>query len=284
MKVSLIGITTWLIILVWLVTNAQPEQKVVFLDVGQGDATLLQDGNYQILVDGGPGMKVLEELGEQMAWMDKRLDVIILTHPQEDHMEGLVHVIERYKVGLVIIPRVATDTLLQKEWLKRIQEKGIDWRFAWAGQRILTDDMEVNILAPFDDGVVVNNVNDASVVARVDFGNKNIGADHLSFLLTGDAEKKVENILLARTEPGLIDSDVLKVGHHGSKTSSTPAMVKAVAPQAAVISVGADNKFGHPAQEVLDRLKDIPVWRTDEDGAVEFSYLKDGWTVKSERK
>lgn len=284
MKPSLISIAPWLIILVWLVSNAQPEQKVVFLDVGQGDATLLQDGSYQILVDGGPGMKVLEELGEQMAWMDKRLEVIIMTHPQEDHMEGLVHILDRYEVGLVIIPRVATDTLLQKEWLKRIQDKGIDWRFAWAGQIITAGDMSVQILAPFEDGAMVRNVNEASVVARLVYGSESKGQKELSFLLTGDMEKKGENVLLARTDPILLDTDILKAGHHGSKTSTSTALVSAVTPQSAVISVGADNKFGHPAQEVLDRLKDIPVWRTDRDGAVEFSYLKDGWTVKSERR
>lgn len=283
MKHPLISITTWLIILVWLVTNTQPEQKVVFLDVGQGDATLLQDGNYQILVDGGPGMKVLEELGEQMAWMDKRLEVIILTHPQEDHLEGLVHVLDRYDVGLVIIPRVATDTLLQKEWLKRIQDKGIDWRFAWAGQKIVAGDMNVQILAPFEDGAMVRNVNEASVVMRLVYGNESKGQEELSFLLTGDAEKKGENVLIARNDPALLDIDVMKAGHHGSKTSTTSAIVSAMTPQAAVISVGADNKFGHPAQEVLDRLKDIPVWRTDENGAVEFRLARNGWYMRTGR-
>jgi competence protein ComEC len=283
MKVSLIGITTWLVLLVWLVSNAQPEQKVVFLDVGQGDATLLQDGSYQILVDGGPGMKVLEELGEQMAWMDKRLEVIILTHPQEDHMEGLVHILDRYEVGLVIIPRVATDTLLQKEWLNRIQDKGIDWRFAWAGQRITAGDMSVQILAPFEDGAMIRNVNEASVIVRLVYGSEGKEQEELSFLLTGDTERKGENVLLVRTDPVLLDTDILKAGHHGSKTSTSAALVSAVTPRSAVISVGANNKFGHPAQEVLDRLKNMPVWRTDEDGAVKFSYVKDGWVVKSER-
>jgi competence protein ComEC len=261
---------------------ASAEQKVVFLDVGQGDATLLQDGNYQILVDGGPGMKVLEELGEQMAWTDKRVEILVLTHPQEDHMEGLLHVLDRYEVGLVLIPRVATDTLLQKEWLKRIQEKGIDWRFAWAGQQITAGAMKVQILAPFEDGAMVRNVNEASVIVRVVYGNENKGQEELSILLTGDTEKKGENVLIARTDPSLLDIDVLKAGHHGSKTSTTPGLVSAMTPQAVVISVGADNKYGHPAQEVLDRLKDIPVWRTDEDGAVKFFLAQGKWWVREE--
>lgn len=266
-----------------LMAGPAAERKVVFLDVGQGDATLLQDGRYQVLVDGGPGMKVLEGLGEQMAWFDREIELVILTHPQEDHMEGLLHVLDRYKVGLVMIPRVATDTLIQKKWIEKIQQNGAVWRFAWAGQRIEVGDIELSILHPFEGEAMPKNVNDASVVARIDFGKKDTGEKRLSFLLPGDAEKKVENMLIARTEPVLLDADVLKAGHHGSKTSTTPAMVNAMTPQAAVISVGADNKFGHPTQEVLDRLKDIPVWRTDEDGAVKFSYVKDGWVVKMEK-
>ena len=238
MKLSLVSLAI-ITFLTWALLIKTAERKVVFLDVGQGDATLLQDGNYQILVDGGPGMKVLEELGEQMDWTDKRVEILVLTHPQEDHMEGLLHVLDRYEVGLVLIPRVATDTLLQKEWLKRIQEKGIDWRFAWAGQQITAGAIKVQILAPFEDGAMVRNVNEASVIARVVYGNNNNGKEELSFLLTGDAEKKGENVLIARTDPSLLNIDVLKAGHHGSKTSTTPAMISATTPQAPVFFVGA---------------------------------------------
>ncbi len=280
MKTLLIGLAIFTFF-AWELPSAGTEQKVVFLDVGQGDSILMQDGSNQILLDGGPGMKVLEELGKQMSWFDRRIEVVILSHPQEDHMEGLLHVIDRYQVGLVVIPKVATDTLMQQEWIKKIEGHRVPWRFAWAGQRITAGDIELNILHPFDGEVAAKNVNDASVVARVDFGKKDTEGRRLSFLLTGDAEKKVENMLIARTDPSLLDVDVLKAGHHGSKTSTIPAMVNVTTPQAAVVSVGADNKFGHPAMEVLDRLKNIPVWRTDIDGAVEFFWSKGEWRVRT---
>jgi competence protein ComEC len=274
----------FIVLLALVSTTNVVEQKVVFLDVGQGDSILMQDGNYQILLDGGPGMKVLEELGKQMSWFDRRIEVVMVTHPQEDHMEGLLHVLDRYDVGLVVLPKVASDTLLQQEWIKMIQEKGIDWRWAWAGQQITTGNMKLQIMAPFADEELATNVNEASVVMRLDWGSENDEREELSFAFMGDLEKKGESRMIARTDASLLDIDVLKVGHHGSKTSTTPALVNAMTPQSAVISVGEDNKFGHPVQEVLDRLKDMPVWRTDLDGAVKFSYVKDGWVVKSERK
>jgi len=122
----------------------------------------------------------------------------------------------------------------------------------------------------------MRDINDASVMMRVDY-------HELSFLLTGDAERKVESKLVTRAGDELLDVDVLKAGHHGSKTSTTQALLDAVIPGAVVISVGEDNKFGHPAQEVLDRLSEMTVWRTDQDGAVEFSYVDEWWLVSSKR-
>ena len=249
------------------------EEKIVFLDVGQGDSILLQDGTVQVLVDGGPGMKVLSELGEQMPFIDRKIEIMVLTHPQRDHMEGLLYILDRYDVGLVLLPKVASKTLMQEKWLEKIAQSGTEWRFAWAGQKIKAGEMEISILGPFDDGVTVRNVNDASVMMRVDY-------EDLSLLLTGDAEKRVENQLVMKTDRKLLDVDVLKAGHHGSKTSTTQRLLNVVSPGAVVISVGADNKFGHPRSEVLERLGDIPIWRTDRNGAVKFSYLNGQWFVK----
>lgn len=253
-----------------------PEDKVVFLDVGQGDAILLQSGTQQVLVDGGPGMGVLQRLGEEMPWFDRRIEVVVLTHPQRDHMEGLLHVLERYEVGMVLLPRAASSTQMQKVWLERIIDKKIPYRFAWSGQELSLGDLKLNIINPFDapeaEAATRANVNNASVVIRVDY-------KEMSFLLTGDIEKRVEKIVMERIDNEVLNVDVLKVGHHGSKSSTMQELIDAVKPQVAVISVGNDNKFGHPHKDVLSRLADIPVMRTDQGGSVRFRLVDGGWFV-----
>lgn len=275
-----------------IVGNNKAQNKVVFLDVGQGDSILFQDGSKQVLIDGGPGMKVLSELGKQIPWFDKKIEVVILTHPQRDHMEGLLRVLDRYEVGLVLIPRVSSNTLMQDEWLSRIIEQDIPYRFAWAGQKLLVGDMQFQILGPFDidaaKAATKADINNASVMTRVDFCPEGTAprslesevGSCLSFLLTGDAEKRVETMLVKNTSSEMLKADILKVGHHGSNSSTHEQLLQAVSPNAAVISVGSDNKFGHPMDEVLERLGDIPVWRTDEQGAVQFAYLDGRWLLK----
>jgi competence protein ComEC len=257
----------------------QPEDKVVFLDVGQGDAILFQSGSKQVLVDGGPGMDVLRRLGEEMPWFDRRIEVVVLTHPQSDHMEGLLHVIERYDVGMVLLPRVMSSTQMQKVWLEKIIEKDIPYRFAWSGQELLVGDLKLSVLNPFDveeaEVATRANVNNASVVMRADF-------KEMSFLLTGDMEKRVEKLVIEEVDNEVLDTDVLKVGHHGSKSSSREELIEVVSPQLAVISVGGDNKYGHPHEDVLNRLVDIPVMRTDEIGSVRFKWVDDKWFVSGE--
>lgn len=259
-----------------------PAEKVVFLDVGQGDAILLQDGTAQVLIDGGPGMAVLERLGEELPWFDRRIEVVISTHPDRDHLEGLLHVLERYEVGLVLLPRLAHSSRLQAAWLQKLEafaEQGrLAYRFAWAGQRLrVSDDLTVHLLGPFsDEGRVFSpggKSNNGAVLARVDFGE-------LSFLLTGDAEAVVERRLVGEAREQL-DVDVLKAGHHGSKTSTTRELLEAATPSAVVISVGRDNRYGHPHPLVLQRLKDLHLWRTDEHGSVRFQRWRERWFVKT---
>lgn len=259
----------------------QPEDKVVFLDVGQGDSILIQKGTQQVLIDGGPGMTVLRRLAEELPWFDRTIDVVILTHPQQDHVEGLVHVLERYKVGLVLFPQAAYGSQLATTWLQELIDRRIPYRFAWAGQEVQLDGVHVSILAPFADAegqaLVKKNINDASTTTRIDFPAVG-GAGTLSFLMTGDAEASAEKLLVAR-EKNLLDVDVLKAGHHGSKTSTTAELLAATSPSAVVISVGADNRYGHPHQTVMERLKDFQVWRTDQDGSVRFINYDSKWLV-----
>lgn len=259
---------------------------------GRGDAILLQDGTAQVLIDGGPGMSVLTGLGEEMPWYDRRLEVVVLTHPQRDHMEGLLHVLERYEVGMVLLPWATNSSLMQDEWLKRIIDLDIPYRFAWAGQTMAVGDIQFQILGPFDSdagqAAIRSDVNNASVMTRVDFcseeatppGSESEAGSCLSFLLTGDAEKRIESILVSNTASELLDVDIVKAGHHGSNSSTHEQLLKAASPSAAVISVGAENKFGHPREEVLERLGDIPIWRTDEQGSIKFAYLDGRWLVR----
>jgi len=263
-----------LVVIALLSLAPAPEQKVVFLDVGQGDSILLQDRTRQVLIDGGPGAKVLRRLGEEMPLFDEKIEVMILTHPQRDHMEGLMHVLERYEVGMVLLPWAANTSQMQAAWLDMILERGIPHRFAKNGQSLEVGDMKFKILGPFDtpeaQAAIKSDVNNASVVTRVDYRD-------MSFLLTGDAEKRVESMMVDNLDGVALDVDVLKAGHHGSNSSTHESLINAASPSAAVISVGADNKFGHPRPEVLDRLGDIPVWRTDELGSVRFEYESGRW-------
>jgi len=258
-----------------------PQDKVVVLDIGQGDSILIQSGTEQVLVDGGPGMDVLSRLAEEMPWFDRTVDVLLLTHPQLDHQEGLLHILERYRVGLVVLPQLASSAQLQRVWISMLLARHIPYRFAWYGEQVQLADATIHLLAPFAGEVATiaqKNLNDGAVVARVDMHGR-------SFLLTSDIEAPAEHILLSLVPKELLDVDVLKVGHHGSKTSTTPALLTATSPSAAVISVGAGNPFGHPHQQTLDRLRNanIPVWRTDQRGSVRFLWERGAWLVQTQR-
>lgn len=256
-----------------------PHDKVVFLDVGQGDSILVQSGTEQILIDGGKGAKVLERLGEELPWYDHTVDVVISTHPDQDHLEGLLHVLEHYTVDLVVLPHMPHTTQLQEQWLKLLVERKIPYRFGWRGQRIVADALSLDVLGPFEEaGTIVapqHKTNNAAVLTRVDFHNK-------SFLLTSDAEEKVETMLVKATNPSFLDVDILKAGHHGSKTSTSPTLLAATTPQAVVISVGKDNRYGHPHPSVIDRLQGVPLFRTDEQGSVRFLYDHGQWVVSDQ--
>lgn len=281
MNQLLLPLSLLLLLIIILGFMAVPEDKVVFLDVGQGDAVLLQHQTSQVLIDGGRGTAVLSRLAEELPWFDRSIEVVIATHPDQDHLEGLLHVLQRYEVKLVILPQIPHDTDLQEEWLTRLQaavkERGVQYRFAWEGQRIKAGELEIQILSPFDNGTFIGSSksNDASVITRIDMYGR-------SFMLTGDAEKKVENMLVQRYEgKDVLDVDILKAGHHGSNTSTHAVFLQETTPSAAVISVGEDNRYGHPHALVLKRLDGMPLWRTDEDGSIRFVYDQNSWLVST---
>lgn len=259
----------------------EPADKIVFLDVGQGDAILIQKGKTQILMDGGEGMVVLRRLAEELPWFDKTIEVVILTHPQRDHIEGLIHVLERYRVNLVLFPRAASESSLAATWLTQLIDKKIPYRFALAGEELKIDDLQLRVLSPFDSDearqLAQANLNDASTITRLDWRG-------LSVLLTGDAERPAEFLLLENyggSPDGLLDVDILKAGHHGSKTSTSQALVAAATPKLAIMSLGHNNRFGHPHQVTLQALQGIPILRTDQAGSIRFEHLKNGWFLRT---
>ncbi|OGZ44965.1 MAG: hypothetical protein A3C84_01310 [Candidatus Ryanbacteria bacterium RIFCSPHIGHO2_02_FULL_48_12] len=252
---------------VWYVILSAPPEvlTIYFFDVGQGDSALVTspDGT-QILIDGGPDDTVLRRLGEVMPFYDRSLDAIILTHPHADHVNGLVKVLERYEVGMVIDSGAVYATGAYKEWERRIRDKHIPHVIAVSGQRMIAGgDLRVDMIAPLEsfEGASRKNVHDGMVVVELAYGETSV-------LFTGDMEDDLERKLLYFGV--LPNTDILKVGHHGSKTSSAESFLKAVSPEAAVISSGQKNRYGHPHEDVLVRLEQlgISLHRTDEEGTV----------------
>ncbi|MBI2677058.1 MAG: MBL fold metallo-hydrolase [Candidatus Yanofskybacteria bacterium] len=238
---------------------------IYFLDVGQGDAIFVETpSGKQILIDGGPDETILQRLGEVMPFYDRVIDLVINTHPDADHLAGLLSVLERYKVLAIAETGMACETSLCAEWKNLKTDEGADLINLVLGQEMEAGGARFLVLHPFEDetGKTFSKRNNGGIVLKLVFGSQ-------SLLLTGDIEKQVENKLVSA---GInIDSDFLKIAHHGSKTSSTEEFIKKVSPLAAFIEVGRNNKYGHPTEEVINRLADfkIPYYRTDIDGTVE---------------
>ena len=247
----------------WWLQRPDGRLQVAFFDVGQGDATLIQSPNgRQVLIDGGRySSRVLAQLGEQMPFWDHSLDLVIATHPDDDHAAGLVTVVERYDVDGVMTNGATADDAGYAALLAAAEATGAPVLVAQPGQTIdLGDGARLDILSAGGDASMADN--DASVVARLTYGE-------LSVLLTGDAGEAAEASLLAGGQ--LSPIVVLKAGHHGANTSSGEAFLAVVRPQVVVISVGADNSYGHPAPAMLTRAAGVGavVLQTDELGTIE---------------
>lgn len=248
--------------------------EVNFFDVGQGDSIFIQtSARQQILIDGGPSSVVLGKLANEMPFWDRTIDLVILTHPEKDHLAGLLEVLKRYKVENILWTGIVRDTAEFKEWEKRISEEKAKIIIAEAGQKITALNIIFEILSPFQNlaGRQLKDSNSTSIVSRLVFGEN-------SFLFTGDIYESEEKKLLESGEN--LDTDVLKVSHHGSKTSTSKEFVEKISPETAVISVSKDNSYGHPTQEVLDILKSygIRILRTDQDKDVKI--ISDGYNLK----
>jgi competence protein ComEC len=243
--------------------STKQKTQVIFFDVGQGDSIFIQAEGRQVLIDGGRNKQVLRELSNVMPFFDRSIDVVVVTHSDIDHIGGIYDVLERYKVGVVILSQPVN------------LDYGQYVLFAREGMSMfLTDDAWLDTLFP-DRNVSGLSTNDASIVSK-------LYVKDMTFLLTGDSSVKIENFLLSQHN---LKADVLKVGHHGSRTSTSEDFLKEVSPLHAVISVGRDNTFGHPHSEVINRLQNMntTILSTDKCGSIFFHFKKDHYVVKTKK-
>lgn len=287
------GIVTGCILLFTFFSQL-PDRKlhIIFCDVGQGDASFIKfpDGK-DMLIDGGPGgttPKVLGCLGKYMPLFDRTIDIVVLTHPQEDHLGGLEEVLKRYTVANFVHSDVGNTTKGYETIMKLIAERHIPDRIVGTGEKIRVGNTTVSVVWPESSFLAekkasnvlgVSNVNDASVVLKLSYGT-------FDALFPGDADSHVDSDL---TKVPLSDPDgieLLKVPHHGSKTGMTEGFFRWLGPiKLAVISVGK-NMYGHPAPETISRLEEdgVEVLRTDEKGNIEIVSDGKNWRVTTGKK
>ena len=253
-------------VFIWLAVFREERGNVLtvaFLDIGQGDAIFIEaPSGAQVLLDGGPNKRVLRELARMMPFYDRSIDAVIASHPDKDHIGGLPAVLTRYDVGMAIDPGLPHDTAVYQEFERLIKEKNIERIRARRGQIIWLDEsVYLEILFPDRDPKGWD-TNDASIVARLVYGD-------ISFMLTGDSPQKMEQYLVGLDGEALA-SDVLKLGHHGSKTSTSELFLGFVSPTYAIVSAGKDNQYGHPHKEVLELVErfGIPIFATYETGSI----------------
>jgi competence protein ComEC len=244
--------------------------KVIFFDVEQGDAIFISQGQNQILIDGGPsGKNEMEKLGKYIPFWDRKIEIVIATHPDQDHIAGLISAMENYKIGKIIDNGAESDSQVYKRYLEMIQNKNIERIKGERGINIKIKDADLKIIYP--GGVLENppaggpkDTNADSIVAKLIYGEN-------SFLFTGDfPTEKDQDIFNSGAN---LSVKVLKVAHHGSKYATSAEFLDKVSPNDAIISVGKSNSYGHPASEVLDRLKakNTNIFRTDEKGDIEYN-------------
>lgn len=301
-------------------TNAT---RVVMLDVGQGDATIIDGpGDAEVLIDGGPSPDLPHKIGRILG-RDRTINLLILSHPHADHLVGLVSILERYEIGRVIVTGVSHTTSEYERFLTIIRDRKIPMTIAVAGQEYDVGPTHLNILAPAvslaDQRVEDLNASSIVIMATVEknLNNKiqipnqiqitdtraardsdsavdsvpDIRNASFRMLFTGDAGSDIEAELLEQFCPGApspcsaLAADILKVGHHGSQTASSAEFLAAVHPTHAFISVGRGNDFGHPNTRTLKRLEraSARIWRTDHNGMITAGVAPDGLLIHAER-
>ena len=267
----------WLLLLnlsLWLAVFSLPktgELKLVFCDVGQGDAVLVTKGSLQVLIDGGPNEKVMNCLGNHLPFWDKTIEMVVLTHGEKDHLGGLINVLESYRVSCFVTDNTVVDSKIFRRFEELVLESGAVIVRPKIGDRLIVGDLEFDLLWPPDSRVLGTNTtikepNERSIVLSLKFGQ-------VRAMLTGDISSKTEEGV------GFSGAEILKIPHHGSKYSTGDFLLGEVNPKLAVISVGK-NSFGHPTKEVLERLesRSIKIWRTDTDGELVLHSFGQDWS------
>ena len=255
--------------------NTANSPQIVIFDVGQGDAILIQQNNFQILVDGGPDNTILFEISKYMDPRDKNIEILVLTHPHADHIKGLLYVLDEYEVGEIWINKVVYEN---SDYEYLLDMYGDKLREVALGDILRYKDMVINVLYPFCTnlnreafcGPQDGNINNESIVLEVAIkGDVEKGKE---VLLMGDAEKGVEKDLIERNL--LKDIDILKAGHHCSNTASSECFLGIVKPTVAICSCGEGNKFGHPHDETLKNFFKLGVQHltTKDEGNIVFTF------------
>lgn len=222
--------------------------KVSFLDIGQGDAILISKGSQQILIDGGPDSTILlEQLGKQMPFWDRNIEIVIATHPDSDHTDGLIGVFENFSVDQFWHTNANKNTSVYNALLHRVQkEKNIIDVIVYNGlDAIFDEDVKLNIIYPFEEFIEMDDINDTSVGIILNVYDE-------VFYLGGDLSSKIEDVLPIET-----DITVLKASHHGSKKSTSDNFLQKTNPRDVIISAGKDNRYGHPHDETIKRVEDV---------------------------
>lgn len=246
---------------------------VRYIDVGQGDCQLITFPNGKnMLIDAGTtdAEKTLPQYLQSLGI--GKIDYVIGTHPHEDHIGGLDAVINSFDIGEVYMPKATTTTKTYKDVLLAVKNKGLSINPALGGKTIIdSNSLKAEILAPNSEKY--DSINNYSIVLKIQYGDT-------SFMFTGDAEKLSEKEILNKFGTNKLKSDVLKIGHHGSSTSSSNEFFNAVAPSFAVISCGKDNEYGHPHKEIQNLLEknNVTTYRTDINGTI--TAISDGKNIK----
>jgi len=236
--------------------------KVYFFDVGQGDSEYIKMPNGQdVLIDGGPDNKVLDELGQVMNLGDREIDLIILTHPHSDHLNGLIEVLNRYKVGEIWESGVDYDSAVYSQWQKLVADKKISKKTVVKGEEKEFGEVKIITVFPLKSFQYqkIDNINNSSLVERLEY-------QQFSVIFMGDLERESQKSILSEVSA----TTVLKAAHHGALNGLNEDLIKLLRPAIAVISVGSKNNYGHPHGTTIATFRNLAtrIYRTDQNGTI----------------